>query len=53
MMKRNKFGQFAFICYEDPNSDDKLNGFKSASNAQKAMDQLKVGKKIDVQTGEE
>ena len=38
MLKQNKFGKYAFICYEDPNNPE--NGFKSAASAQFAMDGL-------------
>ena len=48
LMKRNKYGQFAYVCYDDPNSEDKKIGFKNATEAQKSLDKLKVGTKIDV-----
>jgi hypothetical protein len=38
VMKQNKFGKYAFICYEDPNNPE--NGFKSAASAQLEMDGL-------------
>lgn len=48
VLKRNKFGQFAFVCYDDPESKEKKIGFKNAADAQKALNKLKVGTKIDV-----
>jgi hypothetical protein len=34
---RNSFGQYAFICYYDPNATDRNECFKNAATAQKEM----------------
>ena len=46
-LSRNNFGQYAFICYFDPNSEDKSECFRNAAAAQKSMDQKIVGNYSD------
>ena len=36
-LDENQYGQFAFICFDGPDGQDKVAGLKSADAAQKAM----------------
>jgi hypothetical protein len=49
---QNQYGQYGFICFQDPEAEDKFECFRLAAAAQKAMDKLKVGTYTDPQSGE-